>query len=411
MDPKHLSKVPLFQKLPPNEIDLLAEKMKETEISAEDILFREGDHGDHFYVIAEGELEVIKALGKREERLIAVRGDGEFLGELSLINPDGIRMACVRAKTDAKLWQLSREDFETALYENPTIATQIVRELSQRLTTAHEKTIFDLQTKNFELTTAYNELRAAQEQIIVKERLEHELALAQEIQKSILPVSLPQTGQIGFGAFLKPARAVGGDFYDIFAIDESRVCIMIGDVTDKGVPAALVMAQTHALLYSEALRGADPGEVLEQVNREVARINHSGLFITAIYGLLNTKKREFSYARAGHEVPLLQVGDAPPGPLPHATGQPVGLIDDPLFDLQTVKLPPGARLLLHTDGALDMHNGAGEQFGMERLQAAFRSSLHLSPQFACEEIYQQLEDFQGHTPQDDDLTLIVIQSV
>lgn len=410
MDPNNLSQVPIFKKLPVNEVNYLASKMQETVIPADSMLFKEGERGDHFYVIAEGEIEVIKSLGKREERLIAVRGKGEFIGELSLINPEGTRMACVRARSDVKLWQLSRQDFDTALKKNPSIATMIMQELSQRLTIAHEKTIVELQQKNFELVEAYNELKEAQQQIIEKERLEHELALAEEIQKSILPDILPQSDEFAFGAFLKPARAVGGDFYDIFHLDDSHLGVMIGDVTDKGVPSSLVMAQTHALLYSEALRGTNPLEVFEEVNRKILRINHSGLFITAIYGIVDLQKHNFVYARAGHEIPLLQHKGQSPNLVPKSTGQPLGLIEDPVFDFQTIDLKPGSRLLLYTDGALDMHNDQGVQFGLESLKTAFSTSLELSPQFACEEIYQRLEDHQGSTTQTDDITLIAIYS-
>ncbi|MEJ2757128.1 MAG: PP2C family protein-serine/threonine phosphatase [Anaerolineales bacterium] len=246
--------------------------------------------------------------------------------------------------------------------------------------------------------------------IIEKEKLEHELQVAQAIQESILPEILPQTETIHFGTFLKPARAVGGDFYDIFELDQHRIGIMIGDVTDKGVPSALVMAQTHALIYAEAMRKQSPQQVMEKVNQMVMRINQSGLFITAIYGILDLENNLFSYARAGHEIPLIKHHRQPSTLTPKSTGQPLGLLDDAVFDCQQVQFSPGIRLLLYTDGALDMHNTAGVQYGLSRLQKDFDTSDALSPQETCEFLYQKFAAHQEDTPQDDDITLILIQA-
>lgn len=410
MDPKFLSNVPLFQKLPENEVAYLAAQMELLELGQGNVLFYEGDQGEHFYVIASGEVEVIKALGTENERRIAVRTPGNFIGELSLINPTGKRMASVVSTSDTKLWCLSREDFDTAARNNALLAYQIVRELSQRLTTAHENTIRDLQIKNAELTHAYNHLKAAQQQIIEKEKLEHELQVAHTIQQSILPESVPQLDAFKFGAFLKPARAVGGDFYDIFPLDEHRIGIMIGDVTDKGVPSALVMAQTHALIYAEAMREQSPRQVMEKVNQMVLRINQSGLFITGIYGILDTDTKVFTYARAGHEIPLLKHPHKEAILIPKTTGQPLGLLDDAEFDLQQIAFTPGVRLLLYTDGALDMHDTAGVQYGLPRLKGEFDQSDSLSPQETLDSLYNKLAVYQGETGQDDDITLILIEA-
>lgn len=411
MDHPYLEQVPLFQSLPKAELEHLARQMQIRSLHAGEILFREGDHGDHFFVIDNGEVEIIKAFGTENERLIAVRKPGDFIGELSLINPAGLRMAMVRARTNVALWQLSRQDFEEVLNNNAPIANRIVRELSQRLTNAHEKTIVDLQSKNRELTIAYNELKAAQEQIIEKERMEHELQLAHDIQTSILPASLPEPEGFSFGAMLQPARAVGGDFYDVFEIGQNRIGVLIGDVADKGVPSALVMAQTHALLYSQAIRGITPIEVLENTNRQMLRLNQSGLFVTAIYGIIDLDNQIFTYARAGHEVPYIILPGRDASALPKNVGQPLGLFDEPVFDLQQVNMTAGTRVLLYTDGAADMHDQGETQFGLERLRQEFAAGAALGPQDACCQIYETLTRYQGPTSQDDDITLVMVQAV
>jgi len=410
MDPKLLAKVPLFQKLPEKEIFHLADQMEIIDLPAGATLFQENDHGEAFYIVAAGEVEVIKAMGSEDERMLAIRNTGDFIGELSLINPSGKRMASVITKSGAKLWRLSRTNFDEAAKSNSLLAYQIIRELSQRLTTAHENTIADLQIKNAELTHAYNHLKEAQAQIIEKEKLEHELQVAHEIQQSILPEDIPQTDSFHFGTFLKPARSVGGDFFDIFPLGENHIGIMIGDVTDKGVPSALVMAQTHALIYAEAMRGQTPQQVMEKVNQMVMRINKSGLFITAIYGILDQENGRFTYARAGHEIPLMQDIGQTSILIAKSTGQPLGLLEDAIFDIQQIQFTPGRRLLLYTDGALDMHNRAGVQYGLGRLQKDFDNTAALSPQETCEFLYQKFAAHQGDTDQDDDITLILIQA-
>jgi sigma-B regulation protein RsbU (phosphoserine phosphatase) len=410
MDLKLLSRVQLFKNLSQKALEELAACMLPVEISAGSILFSEGDTGDHFYIVAEGALEVIKAAGTPDERLIAVRQQGEFIGELSLINPAGTRMASVSTPGGARLWQLPRKEFDSVIHQNPLLAYEMVRELSKRLTTAHETTISDLQEKNQELTKAYHDLKEAQDQIIIKERLEKELEVANDIQKSILPEHIPDSAEIGFGAFLQPARAVGGDFYDIFPLGIHKFGLMIGDVADKGVPSALVMAQTHALIFAEAFREPAPDQVLHKVNEHILEINRSGLFVTAIYGIVDTQERCFHFARAGHEIPLVRVGDHSPELIPHQQGQPLGIFEEPVFDTQKIDLLPEMCLLMYTDGLLDICREDGDQFGMDRLIQAFATTDQQSPQAACDQLWNQLSNFQASTAQYDDVTMIVIGS-
>lgn len=408
MDPKYLSNVQLFKNLPYSELEDLASRMVAVDIPPGSTLFEENEEGKHFYVIADGEVEIIKAVGTPDERLIAVRKKGSFIGELSLINPSGLRMASARTLSGAKLWQLSRDEFDTCIHRNPFLAYEMVRELSSRLTNAHESTIRDLQEKNRELTQAYQDLKDAQEQIIIKERLEKELEVAHDIQKSILPEEIPAPGAIMFGAFLQPARAVGGDFYDIFQLSTHKYGLMIGDVADKGVPSSLVMAQTHALIFAEAFREPDPDMVLHKVNNHILEINRSGLFVTAIYGVVDTAEKSFHFARAGHEIPLARSGNQTPELIPYNQGQPLGLFDEPVFDVQKINLVPGLTLLLYTDGLLDVRAEDGEQFGMQRLKDAYHSAKALLPQPACEHIWHQLSAFQGGAAQYDDVTMIAL---
>jgi sigma-B regulation protein RsbU (phosphoserine phosphatase) len=407
---KLLSRAPLFSGLPEDEIHKLSETLSVREIPPGTILFHEGDVGDRFYIIIQGQIEVIKALSTPEERLIGIRGPGEFIGELSLINRAGLRMASVRSLGPAHLWEMSHAEFDDLLHRQPSMAFELINVLSQRLTAAHDSTIADLQHKNMELTKAYEELKAAQAQIIEKERLERELQVAFEIQTSILPQTLPQLTGYDFGAMMVPARAVGGDFYDFIPLSQNKVGIVIGDVADKGVPSAIFMAQTHALLYAMATRNASPARVLQRVNQLLLKIGESSLFVTVLYGVLDKRTNTFSYARAGHELPVIVTADGQVELAPYKQGQLMGILNHPILDEQAVTIPPGGTLLLYTDGVTDARHANGDSFGLDRLTSELEHLDNGSAQELCDELWQTLCTFQNATAQEDDITLVSVRS-
>jgi serine phosphatase RsbU (regulator of sigma subunit) len=407
---KLLARTPLFHGLPDEEISRLTETLRVMEVPPSTVLFQEGAVGDRFYIIIQGQIEVIKALGTPEERFIGLRGPGEFVGELSLINRAGLRTASVRSVGPAHLWEMSHEEFDDLLHRQPEMAFELINVLSERLTNAHDSTIKDLQEKNLELTEAYEELKAAQAQIIEKERLERELQVAFEIQTSILPQTLPNLDGYDFGALMVPARAVGGDFYDIVPLSSNEVGIIIGDVADKGVPSAIFMAQTHALLYAMAKRDTTPAQVLQHVNELLLKIGESSLFVTVLYGVLDRTTNQFSYARAGHELPIIVTADGTGEIAPYEQGQLMGILDDLILDEQTMSVPPGGMILLYTDGVIDARHTNGESFGMERLIDVLKQMRAGSAQDQCDQLWQTLCDFQSKDAQEDDVTIVAVKS-
>ncbi len=410
MKEKLLARAPLFKGLPEDEIRKLTQTLRVLEVPPSTVLFQEGDVGDRFYIIIQGQIEVIKALGTPEERFIGLRGPGEFVGELSLINRAGLRTASVRSLGPAHLWEMSHGEFDDLLHRQPSMAFELINVLSERLTTAHDSTIQDLQKKNLELTEAYEELKAAQAQIIEKERLEKELQVAFEIQTSILPQTLPDLAGYDFGALMVPARAVGGDFYDIIPLSSDKVGIIIGDVADKGVPSAIFMAQTHALLYAMATRDASPAWVLQRVNQLLIKMGESSLFVTVLYGILDRRTNLFSYARAGHELPIVVSANGKAEIAPYNQGQLMGVLDNPILDEQTVSIPSGGVIVLYTDGVIDARHSNGLSFGMERLIKELELPRDGSAQDQCDRLWQVLSNFQSKDAQEDDVTLVIIQS-
>lgn len=408
LDQHVLAQVPLFRNLPQTELERLAKTLQPTAFPTGAVLIQEGDTGDHFFVILDGQVEVVKSMGDQGERVIGLRGPGEFIGELALVNPDRQRTASVRSVEPVRLWQINREEFESLIQRWPKLAYEMVRVLGDRLTTAQSNTIRDLREKNSLLTRAYEDLKAAQAQIIEREKLERELQLAADIQKSILPKRMPRLRGYDFAARMVPARAVGGDFYDLIPIDRDRMGVLIGDVTDKGVPSAIYMAQVHALIFAEAWVAATPGTLLRRVNEMMLKINPSSLFATAIYGVLDRRSGVFSYARAGHERPLLACAGEGIHPLPGSQGQPLGLFDHPTLDEQQVDLPSGSLLLLYTDGVTDGRNPDGEPFGINHLTQKLTALAGLPARDVCIQLSSALQRYQGNVAQDDDTTLLAI---
>jgi sigma-B regulation protein RsbU (phosphoserine phosphatase) len=412
-----LSRVPLFANLPEDEIHNLATTLTLRQVPDGTVLFYEGDEGRHFYIVREGELQVIKSINTHDERLVNTRKRGEFVGEMSLFNLDGKRTASVRAHGDTRLWEMTREEFDALLTRHPFLAYEMVRVLSHRLTDAHNNAMAELITinhsleqKNVELAAAYEELKAAQAQIIEKEKLERELQLAAEIQMSILPRTLPRLQDFAFGAQMVPARQVGGDLYDFIPLSDDAIAIVIGDVSDKGVPAAIFMAQTHALIRAEAHQNRSPRETLERVNRYLLDMNASGLFVTVLYGILHRVTHEFQYARAGHELPIVRLADGALVTPLQGNGAPLGIFDFVLLDEGKVTLPPGATMLLITDGVTEAFNSANEQFGVQRIQDTLCAETQADPQALCNYMLACIAEFRGTAPVHDDITLVAVHA-
>jgi phosphoserine phosphatase RsbU/P len=344
-----------------------------------------------------------------DERSLGRRGSGDFLGEMSLFNPDGLRTASVRANDTVLLLEMSNNDFQEILHQFPQLAQELLRVLSLRLRDANEATLRDLREKNRQLAEAYQELVLAQEQIIEKEKLERELQLARDIQMAYLPREFPVLEGFDLGARMLPARAVGGDFYDFIPMEKGLLGIVVADVADKGVPAAIMMALSRSILRAEANPSVSPSVTLRAVNGHLLEMNESGLFVTMLYGLLDATNQTYSYARAGHEFPILIDPHGRVAPLPHNPGQPVGILPEPLMDEQKIQLLPGSTLLIFTDGLPDSMNPEGGFFGPERLQKSVDLSK-ASAQEICDATIEAIKEFQGSSAQFDDMTLVVIRA-
>ena len=239
--------------------------------------------------------------------------------------------------------------------------------------------------------------------------LQKELDIAARVQLSLLPDTLPLTERAEMTGIMRPAKEVGGDFYDYFHLDKHHIAVVVADVSGKGVPAGLFMVMTRTLMRATAMRYMDtPGRVLASVNEFLEQNNAEDLFVTLFYGVLDERTGRFVYANGGHNPPILVDND---GATPLATtgGVALGMFDGLDYDDAYVDMKPGARLVLFSDGVTEAFNDSDEAFGDDRLLDATRAlPEEQGPDEDVNDIVNAVDEFAGDAPQFDDITCVVL---
>jgi serine phosphatase RsbU (regulator of sigma subunit)/anti-sigma regulatory factor (Ser/Thr protein kinase) len=236
-----------------------------------------------------------------------------------------------------------------------------------------------------------------------RERIEQELRVAQLIQQNFLPRELPELPGWHLDAYYKPAREVGGDFYDFFELPDGQVGVVVGDVTDKGVPAAMVMAAARSVLRATASQVVSPGETLERVNELLHPDIPDKMFVTCLYGVVDPASGRFLFANAGHNLPYARTAGG--AAELRATGMPLGLLPGMRYEEKEAWIAPGEALLLYSDGVTEAHSADREMFGTPRLAELVASGEEL-----IGGLLASLSSFTGAGwEQEDDITLVTLR--
>jgi phosphoserine phosphatase RsbU/P len=264
--------------------------------------------------------------------------------------------------------------------------------------------------KTLDHVSQLKQSRETQQQLLA---IQHELSIAARIQQSILPRQFPpfpERKDFDLHAAMVPAKEVGGDLFDFFLLDRDHLGLVIGDVSGKGVPAALFMAVSRTLLRATALQRIAPGACLQYLNTTLAAQNASSMFVTIFYGILDTRTGEMEYAIGGHNPPYLFTKGGEVQQLPIGkSGMIVGLIDGAEFETDSCRLAPGDGILLYTDGVTEAVNAAEEFYGEERLEPFLAERAAAPVEQLVSELHGAVQGFAAGMPQADDITVVALR--
>lgn len=360
---------------------ILLEAMEEVHINkGEDIVTLGADSDDGMYIILSGDTDVLDGKGN----LINSLSVGDFIGELGLINDDK-RGATVRAATDVVCANISKQLFEELAAKNRKLYGTFMNMLY---------------TKTTKLVTE-------------RERIKSELAVATKIQAECLEDDFTEFNKckdIKVKAAMRPAKEVGGDFYDMFMIDEDHMCFLIADVSGKGVPAALFMSMAKTHIKNYATLNLPLAEVAERANNQLCYKNKTGMFVTAFICVLDLKTDDVTFINAGHNRPYIIDEEGSFSMIPAKVNLALGMMEGLPYREQHFKLPKGGCIYMYTDGVTEALNPAQEFFGDERLKEVLNKHMDEAGDvdMFIENMYKEVDGFADGENQADDITMVYL---
>ncbi|MBX3166209.1 MAG: SpoIIE family protein phosphatase [Candidatus Eremiobacteraeota bacterium] len=355
------------------------------------------------YIHVGMDLEKVYAAALREAALQGVAIGLIFLLSLGLVSlavrritgPVTVLTDCAQA--------LSRHDFATDFPKRDELAQLVPRSAGEIGTLA--ESFLQMENKIQQSVLHLRQTTAA------KERIEGELQVARHIQMSIVPKKFPAflaLPQMDIYATLEPSREVGGDLYDFFQLDDEHIFAVVGDVSGKGVPAALFMAVTQTLIKATARQGLPLGELMSRLNDELCENNEASMFVTLFAAILNVNTGQVEFSNGGHNLPFLLSPNKGPEQLPRTRGMGLGAAEGIAFQTSSFTMQPGQALVMYTDGISEAHNPAAELFTEERMRKFFAGQSDLGPRALVENLLDAVRAFEAGGPQADDITALVL---
>ena len=279
----------------------------------------------------------------------------------------------------------------------------ITKPISPAIVKARVRTQLALKKNMEDLHTAYSVIEKQ------KDRMQQELNVGRDIQLAMVPKVFPVSEDYSLYAILEPTREVGGDFYDAFVVDEEHICFCIGDVSDKGVPAALFMAMAKTLIKSRASSDLSTASIVTHVNDELSKNNEGCLFVTLFVCVFNVRSGELLTTNAGHNPPLLKHADGSVTSLSARDGLVVAAMEGITYTENRLQLQKGDTLLLYTDGVTEADNINNEFFGGDRLEKLFHDHQMESVEELTHSIVETIHAFEGVNRQVDDIAILAFQ--
>lgn len=384
-----LFRAELFRDLPTSITYKAYEAGRQRELADGDRLLRPGQRNDALFVVLSGRLEVrLDVLGFDEPVTV---GPGDTLGELSIIDGEPASAEIV-AVGPARVLAIPEEFFWTVLTPNRSFARNLARLLASRTRASNRRVIVRLE-EHFAL-----------------ERLQRDLGIARTIQAGMLPGRgelFPGRPEVQVFGRMDPAQDIGGDLYDAFFVGPDRLAVAIGDVSGKGIPAALFMAKVVAQLRLVALSETSPASVLTRLNALLCESNEAGMFVTLLYAVLDVRTGRVTYSNAGHLPPVIS-GPQAPRFVPLPRGLVAGIESGVTYTEHGVTLEPGETLLLYTDGVTEAEDASGSLYGESRLLEDIASAAPADAGTLVSAMTSRVLAHASGAPPSDDITLMAI---
>jgi sigma-B regulation protein RsbU (phosphoserine phosphatase) len=420
---------PVLGRLSASTLEDLLERAEALNLGPGQALVKQGDGSDSAYLILDGELDIQVDTAYGQVQLARI-SKGALIGEIGVF-ADQPRTATVRTHSAVRALKFDRALLLRAGDNDPALLRSVIMGLGRQVgnfnhaiglytnaLSALERHDFDLRILDEllhpipEIVNFAHSFRRMAEQIVLRRSQHEEMASAAAIQRAMLPSALPADfvqGRFEIHAEMRPAREVGGDLYDIFALDQDRVVITIGDVSGKGVPASLFMAVTQTVIRLVVRDGRDLQTEIERANDLLVANNREMMFATLFCGVLDSASGLLTYCNCGHNPPLVvRKADGRCEGM-HANSPPLGIEQGITYKAQTLALSPGDLVLLYTDGVTEAENADAVQFGVERLEQGAIEMRDLSARAAVEGMVARVAEFSKGAPQFDDITCIALK--
>lgn len=388
----------LFEDIPAPIIQELLATCPVREFLHDTVVLAVGEPNDNIFVLLSGKLRV--HLDAADSDNVIAIDPGGCIGELSLIDGKPVS-AFVVAGPGSRVLVIDQEHFWSRILPHPGIAQNLLRVLAERMRKNNDVLVEGIKRQ------------------LVLEHMQKELATAREIQRSMLPtrLSAPEShAAIEVFAAMEPAREVGGDLYDYFHTADGKFCFLVGDVSDKGMAAALFMARTVDIVrvVTRLLRNADgsacgPDQIIATVNQELAQNNASCMFVTMFFGMIDPDTGELHYCNAGHNAPYRVSQARGVVELDGARGLPLGVERNSGYRAHTVALDRSDLLFVFSDGITEAAAGDGSFFGERRLETLLRESRATGPAEMVNEIVDAVSGFVGDASPSDDITVLSVR--